>query len=50
MPLPMRSVTRPKKTKGHVVASTTNNLPMPAIVYPAVTNGLRPTVSLNLPA
>ena len=49
-PLPMRSVTRPKKTKGQLVAITTRALPTPANEYPAITNGLRPYLSLDLPA
>ena len=49
MPLPMRSVTRPRKTRGQDVATTTNALPTPANVYPEITKGLRPKRSLDFP-
>ncbi|CAB4751630.1 unannotated protein [freshwater metagenome] len=49
IPLPIRSVTRPKRTKGQPVATTTNALPTPASEYPEMTNGLLPNRSLAVP-
>ena len=49
IPLPIRSVTRPRKTNGQLVATTTRALPTPANEYPEMTKGLRPIRSLDFP-